>query len=166
MQHKCINKYISPYELHFCSVRVTLQVRGRRPSQLPLDRAQSSQEPLHQPGSIRKSHRRKGESANFHFLFSVREKSSFSSRLTSSLSFPTFLSDLFICLHPTSSRSMQHPLHIHRHHFIIVSPFFLKYQIILCYHLTFNISSDVIAAFYSSQLICFNISFMSSASRR
>ncbi|XP_071314909.1 PDZ domain-containing protein 4-like [Trachinotus anak] len=37
-----------------------IKVRGRRPSQLPLDRPQSSQEPLHQPGSVRKSHRRKG----------------------------------------------------------------------------------------------------------
>ncbi|XP_038579786.1 PDZ domain-containing protein 4-like [Micropterus salmoides] len=37
-----------------------VKVRGRRPSQLPLDRPQNSQEPLHQPGSVRKSHRRKG----------------------------------------------------------------------------------------------------------
>uniref|UniRef100_A0A8C4NQQ5 PDZ domain-containing protein n=1 Tax=Dicentrarchus labrax TaxID=13489 RepID=A0A8C4NQQ5_DICLA len=36
------------------------KVRGRRPSQLPLDRPQNSQESLHQPGSVRKSHRRKG----------------------------------------------------------------------------------------------------------
>uniref|UniRef100_A0A4W6D9W7 PDZ domain containing 4 n=1 Tax=Lates calcarifer TaxID=8187 RepID=A0A4W6D9W7_LATCA len=40
--------------------RIMFQVRGRRPSQLPLDRPQNSQEPLHQPGSARKSHRRKG----------------------------------------------------------------------------------------------------------
>ncbi|XP_074500921.1 PDZ domain-containing protein 4-like isoform X2 [Sebastes fasciatus] len=37
-----------------------VKVRGRRLSQLPLDRPQNSQEPLHQPGSARKSHRRKG----------------------------------------------------------------------------------------------------------
>ncbi|XP_059189163.1 PDZ domain-containing protein 4-like [Centropristis striata] len=37
-----------------------VKVRGRRPSQLPLDRPQNSQEPLQQPGSVRKSHRRKG----------------------------------------------------------------------------------------------------------
>ncbi|XP_040009018.1 PDZ domain-containing protein 4-like [Xiphias gladius] len=37
-----------------------IKVRGRRPSQLPLDRPQNSQESLHQPGSVRKSHRRKG----------------------------------------------------------------------------------------------------------
>ncbi|XP_042347239.1 PDZ domain-containing protein 4-like [Plectropomus leopardus] len=37
-----------------------IKVRGRRPSQLPLDRPQSSQEPLQQPGPVRKSHRRKG----------------------------------------------------------------------------------------------------------
>lgn len=37
------------------------QVRGRRPSQLPLDRPQNSQESLHQAGSVRKSHRRKGK---------------------------------------------------------------------------------------------------------
>ncbi|XP_027131342.1 PDZ domain-containing protein 4 isoform X2 [Larimichthys crocea] len=37
-----------------------VKVRGRRPSQLPLDRPQNSQESLHQAGSVRKSHRRKG----------------------------------------------------------------------------------------------------------
>ncbi|KAK9514718.1 hypothetical protein VZT92_025412 [Zoarces viviparus] len=37
-----------------------VKVRGRRPSQLPLDKPQNSQEPLHQPGSVRRSHRRKG----------------------------------------------------------------------------------------------------------
>ncbi|XP_069383731.1 PDZ domain-containing protein 4-like isoform X2 [Paralichthys olivaceus] len=37
-----------------------VKVRGRRTSQPPLDRPQNSQEPLHQPGSVRKSHRRKG----------------------------------------------------------------------------------------------------------
>ncbi|XP_054465502.1 PDZ domain-containing protein 4-like [Anoplopoma fimbria] len=37
-----------------------IKVRGRRPSQLPLDKPQNSQEPLHQAGSVRKSHRRKG----------------------------------------------------------------------------------------------------------
>ncbi|XP_041655902.1 PDZ domain-containing protein 4-like [Cheilinus undulatus] len=37
------------------------KVRGRRSSQPPLDRqTQNSQEPLQQPGSVRKSHRRKG----------------------------------------------------------------------------------------------------------
>nr|XP_046253386.1 PDZ domain-containing protein 4-like [Scatophagus argus] len=36
------------------------KVRGRRPSQLPLDRPQNSQESLQRPGSVRKSHRRKG----------------------------------------------------------------------------------------------------------
>ncbi|XP_047463108.1 PDZ domain-containing protein 4-like isoform X2 [Mugil cephalus] len=39
--------------------RIMFQVKGRRPSQLPLDRPQNSQEPLQQPGSVRKSHRRK-----------------------------------------------------------------------------------------------------------
>lgn len=43
-----------------CESDPCLQVRGRRLSQLPLDRPQNSQEPLHQPGSARKSHRRKG----------------------------------------------------------------------------------------------------------
>ncbi|XP_070824423.1 PDZ domain-containing protein 4-like isoform X2 [Chaetodon trifascialis] len=37
-----------------------VKVRGRRPSQLPLDRPQNPQEALQQPGSTRKSHRRKG----------------------------------------------------------------------------------------------------------
>ncbi|XP_028265178.1 PDZ domain-containing protein 4-like [Parambassis ranga] len=37
-----------------------VKARGRRPSQLPLDRPQNSQEPLHQPCSVRKGHRRKG----------------------------------------------------------------------------------------------------------
>ncbi|XP_062418105.1 PDZ domain-containing protein 4-like isoform X1 [Pungitius pungitius] len=37
-----------------------VKVRGRRPSQLPLEKTQNSQEPLHQLGSVRKSHRRKG----------------------------------------------------------------------------------------------------------
>ncbi|KAM3871837.1 PDZ domain-containing protein 4-like [Diretmus argenteus] len=37
-----------------------VKVRGRRPSQLPLERPQNSQDPLHQPGSVRKGHRRKG----------------------------------------------------------------------------------------------------------
>eukprot|EP00064_Thunnus_orientalis_P021668 superscaffoldBa00006724_g21835 len=37
-----------------------IKVRGRRPSQLPLDRPQNSQEPLQHPGPVRKSHRRKG----------------------------------------------------------------------------------------------------------
>ncbi|XP_053706184.1 PDZ domain-containing protein 4-like isoform X2 [Synchiropus splendidus] len=36
-----------------------LKVRGRRPSQLPLDRPQNSQEPLHHNGPTRKGHRRK-----------------------------------------------------------------------------------------------------------
>ncbi|XP_060890030.1 PDZ domain-containing protein 4-like isoform X2 [Labrus mixtus] len=36
------------------------KVRGRKSSQPPLDRPQNSQEPLQQPGSVRKSHRRKG----------------------------------------------------------------------------------------------------------
>ncbi|XP_074538226.1 PDZ domain-containing protein 4-like isoform X2 [Halichoeres trimaculatus] len=36
------------------------KVRGRRSSQPLLDRPQNSQEPLQQPGSVRKSHRRKG----------------------------------------------------------------------------------------------------------
>ncbi|KAK1898593.1 PDZ domain containing protein 4 [Dissostichus eleginoides] len=38
-----------------------MKVRGRRASQLPLDRSQNSQEPLQQPGSVRKNNRRKGE---------------------------------------------------------------------------------------------------------
>ncbi|XP_029291742.1 PDZ domain-containing protein 4 [Cottoperca gobio] len=38
----------------------SVKVRGRRPSQLPIDKPQNSQEPLQQPGSVRKSHRRKG----------------------------------------------------------------------------------------------------------
>ncbi|KAF1391072.1 hypothetical protein PFLUV_G00064790 [Perca fluviatilis] len=37
-----------------------IKVRGRRPSQLPLDRPQISQQPLQQLGSSRRSHRRKG----------------------------------------------------------------------------------------------------------
>ncbi|KAK5895204.1 hypothetical protein CesoFtcFv8_011819 [Champsocephalus esox] len=37
-----------------------VKVRGRRASQLPLDRAQNSQEPLQQLGSVRKNQRRKG----------------------------------------------------------------------------------------------------------
>ncbi|XP_026189012.1 PDZ domain-containing protein 4-like [Mastacembelus armatus] len=37
-----------------------IKVKGRRPSQLPLDRPQNSQEPLHQAISVRKSHKRKG----------------------------------------------------------------------------------------------------------
>ncbi|AWP09991.1 putative PDZ domain-containing protein 4-like [Scophthalmus maximus] len=40
--------------------RIMFQVRGRRTSQPPLDRPQNSQEPLQQPGTVRKIHRRKG----------------------------------------------------------------------------------------------------------
>ncbi|KAM8862816.1 PDZ domain-containing protein 4-like isoform 2-T6 [Spinachia spinachia] len=37
-----------------------VKARGRRPSQIPVEKPQNSQEPLHQPGSVRRSHRRKG----------------------------------------------------------------------------------------------------------
>nr|XP_029138002.1 PDZ domain-containing protein 4-like isoform X2 [Labrus bergylta] len=46
------------------------KVRGRRSSQPPLDRLQNSQEPLQQPGSVRKSHRRKGVTNIRHLLIS------------------------------------------------------------------------------------------------
>ncbi|XP_056130629.1 PDZ domain-containing protein 4-like [Lampris incognitus] len=36
------------------------KVRGRKPSQLPLDRPQNSQDPSHHPGMVRKAHRKKG----------------------------------------------------------------------------------------------------------
>ncbi|XP_026223948.1 PDZ domain-containing protein 4-like [Anabas testudineus] len=54
-QQKAWSNSLRPMDRHG-----NIKVRGRRPSQLPLDRAQNSQEPLHQPSSIRKSHRRKG----------------------------------------------------------------------------------------------------------
>ncbi|XP_077937628.1 PDZ domain-containing protein 4 isoform X2 [Gasterosteus aculeatus] len=51
-----------------------VKVRGRRPSQLPLEKPQNSQEPLHQLGSVRRSHRRKvcgGKGAGSGSVYSV-----------------------------------------------------------------------------------------------
>lgn len=59
----CLCPFINDKSIKYIfQISSSLQVRGRRPSQLPLDRPQNSQEPLHQPGSARKSHRRKGKS--------------------------------------------------------------------------------------------------------
>ncbi|XP_063757457.1 PDZ domain-containing protein 4-like [Eleginops maclovinus] len=54
-QQKGWNDSLRPMDRHG-----NVKVRGRRASQLPLERPQNSQEPLQQPGSIRKNHKRKG----------------------------------------------------------------------------------------------------------
>lgn len=132
--------------MYFSIWKSSLQVRGRRPSQLPLDRAQSCQEPLHQPGSVRKSHRRKGEhtstSSYFSFLFTQVSLpvfcqrgilffiSSYMNYALSSLFFHVLVSSFHpIRLHPTSSRSMQRPLPSHSFSsFIFFSPLHIHWH--------------------------------------
>nr|XP_020474622.1 PDZ domain-containing protein 4-like isoform X2 [Monopterus albus] len=55
MFQKGWNNSLRPMDKH-----ENIKVRGRRSSQLLLDRSQNSQESLQQPGSVRKSHKRKG----------------------------------------------------------------------------------------------------------
>ncbi|XP_067384390.1 PDZ domain-containing protein 4-like isoform X1 [Channa argus] len=54
-QQKSWSNSLRPMDRHD-----NIKVRGRRPSQLPMDTPPNSQEPLQQAGSIRKSHKRKG----------------------------------------------------------------------------------------------------------
>ncbi|XP_054869165.1 PDZ domain-containing protein 4-like isoform X2 [Amphiprion ocellaris] len=92
----------------------TLKARGRRPSQLPLERSQNSQEPLQQPTSVRKSQKRKGTlvcsgtgSSSFSSIAMVAIPDCVDEATQTDISFQNFV---------TLSRTRGHHHHHHHHH--------------------------------------------------